>query len=52
MRMLGNTDVEPMKTFWESDLSPEFWLTLGVQSGPKNWAFEAHIVHISESSPN
>ena len=39
----SNTDVKPVETFLESDQTPEFWLT---------WSFEAHIVHISESSSN
>ena len=45
--MRSNTDVKPAKIFRESDQTPEFWLTVG----PKK-AFEAHIVHISESSFN
>ena len=48
MSMWSNTDVKPVKTFWESNQKEEFWLIWG----PKNWAFEAHIVHITESSCN
>ena len=52
MRIWSNTDVKPVETFWESDQSPEFLHTLGSKMAKKNWAFEAHIVHISESSSN
>ena len=46
------TDVKPMKTFlrkWPK--TSIFTLLLGPKR-PRNWAFEAHIVHISESSSN
>ena len=32
MSMWSNTDVKPVKTFWENDQRPEFWFILG----PKN----------------
>ena len=46
-----NTVVKPVKTFWESDQTPEIFLTLGPK-WPRNWAFGAHILHIYESSSN
>ena len=49
--MWSNTDVKPVKSFWESDQSPEFWLTLRSKMSQKG-AFQAHILHISESSSN
>ena len=48
IRMWSNINVNSVKTFWESDQTPEFWLTLGLI----NWAFEAHVLLISESSSN
>ena len=51
MRMWSNTDMQPVKTFWESDHRTEFLLTFGPKMA-KNWAFMAHIVHISESRSN
>ena len=51
MSMWCITDVKPVKTFWESDQTPEFDLLWDLK-WPRNWAFEAHIVYISESSSN
>ena len=51
MSMWCNTDVKQVKTFRESDQEPEFFLLRGPKR-PKNWALEAHIVHISENSFN
>ena len=47
----SNTDVKPVKFFWKSDQTPEFWLwgPNGLKIGP---LLLIHIVHISESSPN
>ena len=39
---------ETIENFGENDQRPEFWLIWG----PKYWAFDDHIVHISESSSN
>ena len=44
----NNTDVKAVKTFWETKVQ-NFDLRWGPK-WPKNWNFEAHIVHISESS--
>ena len=48
MSTWNNTDVKPVKTFWENNQRPEFWTCFGT----KNWASEAHTAHISESSSN
>ena len=48
MSTWNNTDVKPVKTFWENNQRPEFWACFGT----KNWASDAHTAHISESSSN
>ena len=48
MSIWNNTDVKPLETFWENDQRPQFY----TYSVPKIWAFEAHIIYISESSSN
>ena len=42
--MWNNTDMKPMEICWENDQRSEFRSTMG----PKNWAFDAHIVHICD----
>ena len=49
MSMWSNTVVKPVKTFWEITKHQKFFLLWGPK-WPRNWAFEAHILHISESS--
>ena len=51
MSMWSNTVVKPLKTFWEITKHQKFVL-LWVPKWPRNWAFEAHILHISEGSSN
>ena len=46
MNMWNNTNVKPTES---STVKNRY---LGPISGSQNWAFEAHIVHISESSSN
>ena len=54
MSVWSNMGATPVKTFWENDQRPEFLLFayLGAQSGPKNWASEAHIPHTAETTCN
>ena len=48
---MRNNDVKPVKTFSESDQREDFWL-IWEPKWTKNLAFEADIVHFSESSSN
>ena len=43
MSMYSNTDVKPVKTFWEN--SPEFWLTLGSKMAPKLGLWGPYSTH-------
>ena len=51
MSMWSNTVVKPVKTFEKETKHQKFFLLWGPK-WPRNWAFEAHILHISESSSN
>ena len=49
MSIWSNTDVKPVKTFWESHQTLQFLLTCTWgPKWPRNWAFEADIVPICE----
>ena len=65
--MWSNTDVKPMKTFWGSDQTPEFWLTLGLKIAQKlglwgpyciyfwkwlQWAYKARLMWIQSNLYN
>ena len=43
--MWSNTDVKPVKTFWENDQRPEFWLVLGAKMVPKLGLWGPYSTH-------
>ena len=43
---------ETSQNLWESDQTPNFLYLRWGPKWPRNWVFEAHILHISESSTN
>ena len=53
MSMWSNTDVKPLKTFLRKWPNTRILTYFGAQNGQEiGRAFEAHIVHISESNSN
>ena len=51
MSMWSNTDVKPVKTFYENDERPDFWLILDPKIAPK-LGFDAHLPYTDESTCN
>ena len=49
--MWSNTDMKPVKTFWENDQRPEFVIIFG-SKWLQNLASEAHIPHTTENTSN
>ena len=46
MSMWSNTDVKPVKKFWDCDISPEFWLTLESKMAPKLGCWGSYGTHL------
>ena len=46
MSMWSNTDVKPVKTFWEGERSPEFWLTLWSKMAQKFGLWGPDCTHL------